>query len=141
MKNFQTYFSGLDKLPPVVYLDLWPMGPCFALVYDPAGVSQFTQTRSLPKFSSLQNYIKPLTGNLDIVSAEGQFWKTWRSVFNPGFRSNNILELLPEFIGDFATFSDILRDKCGEGGTWGPVFPLKEKATKLAFDCICRVTL
>ncbi|KAI1735776.1 cytochrome P450 4V3 [Xylaria scruposa] len=141
MKNFQTYFPGLDKLPPVVYLDLWPMGPCFALVYDPVGVSQFTQIKSLPKFYSIQGYIKPLTGNLDIVSAEGQFWRTWRSVFNPGFRSSNILTLLPEFIEDFVVFSDILKGLCGENNTWGPVFALKEKATKLTFDCICRVTL
>ncbi|KAM0818856.1 putative Major facilitator superfamily (MFS) profile domain-containing protein [Seiridium cardinale] len=141
MKNFQLYFPGLDQLPPVVYLDLWPMGPCFALVYDAAAVTQFTQTNSLPKFQSIKNYIRPLTGNLDIVSADGQFWKTWRSIFNPGFRSNNILALLPELIGDVSVFSYVLRDLCGPNDAWRPVFKLKEKATNLTFDCICRATL
>ena len=141
MKNFETYFPGLAKLPPVVYLDLWPLGPRFALVYDAGAVSQFTQIKSLPKFQSIRNYIEPLTGNHDMISAEGDFWKNLRSLFNPGFSSRNTLSLLPELIEEVAVFADVLRALCGPNQTWGPVFQLKEKATRLTFDCICRATL
>ncbi|KAI1375699.1 vera protein [Hypoxylon crocopeplum] len=140
-KNYQKYFPGLQKLPPVVYLDLWPVGPSFALVYDAVAVSQFTQTKSLPKLHELTDYIKPLTSGLDIVSTEGALWKTWRSHFNPGFGPRNITALVPELIEDVSVFTNELRRHCGKGGTWGPVFQLREKAADLTFDVICRATL
>ncbi|KAI2618910.1 vera protein [Hypoxylon sp. NC1633] len=140
-RSYQKYFPGLERLPPVVYLDLWPVGPQFALVYDAAAVSQFTQTKSLPKLHLLTQYIKPLTSGLDIVSTEGALWKTWRSRFNPGFGSRNISALLPELIEDVSVFTSQLRDLSGNGGEWGPVFQLREKSADLTFDVICQVTL
>ncbi|RYP84561.1 hypothetical protein DL769_001149 [Monosporascus sp. CRB-8-3] len=84
--------------------------------------------------------MKPLTSNLDIVTAEAELWKTWRSRFNPGFSSRNIMALLPDLIEDVAKFANVLEGLAGEGNTWGPVFQLKEKATNLTFDSICKIT-
>ncbi|KAI1775362.1 vera protein [Hypoxylon cercidicola] len=140
-RNYKKYFPERQKLPPVVYLDLWPVGPSFALVYDAAGVAQFTQTKSLPKLHHLTDYIKPLTSGLDIVSTEGALWKTWRSRFNPGFGPRNIAALLPELIEDVSVFVDELRGMSGSEGRWGPVFQLREKSADLTFNVICRATL
>ncbi|KAI1334209.1 cytochrome P450 4V3 [Xylariaceae sp. FL0016] len=135
------YFPGLDKLPPVVYLDLCPVGPSFALVYDPIAAAQFTQDHSLPKLRHSVEYLKPLTQNKDIVSTEGHVWKVWRSRFSPGFSSRNMIALLPELIEDVTIFARRLQSRAGEHHTFGQVFPLKELATDLAFDSICRATL
>ncbi|KAI0423485.1 vera protein [Xylaria sp. FL1042] len=142
--NYIKYFNGVSQLPPVVYLDLWPVAPSFALVYDASAIMQFTQSRSLPKLHELTEYIRPLTFGRDIVSTEGQEWKTWRARFNRGFNSRNIIRLLPGIIDDVQAFADninTMTGKIGDPRTWGPVFQLREKAADLTLDVICRVTL
>ncbi|RYP12519.1 hypothetical protein DL767_011249 [Monosporascus sp. MG133] len=84
--------------------------------------------------------MKPLPSNLDIVTAEGELWKTWRSRFNPGLSSRNIMALLPDLIEDVAKAAHILEGLAGKSNTWGPVFQLKEKVTNLTFDSICMIT-
>lgn len=140
-KTYQKYFPGLEKIPPVVYLDLWPLGPSFALVYDATAIPQFTQAKVLPKFNGSVDFMEPLTSNLDIVTTEGALWKTWRSRFNPGFGSRNIIALLPELIEEVSVFAGVLKSLAGNDYGWGPVFQLKEKASNLTFDIICRMTL
>ncbi|KAI0098184.1 vera protein [Nemania sp. FL0031] len=142
--NFAKYFDGVSQLPPVVYLDLRPVAPSFALVYDASAIIQFTQSRSLPKLHELTEYIRPLTFGRNIVSTEGQEWKTWRARFTRGFSSRNIIRLLPGLIDDVQVFADNLTVMAGNTGdrrTWGPVFQLREKAADLTLDVICRVTL
>lgn len=139
--TYKKYFPGLEKIPPVVYLDLWPLGPSFALVYDATAIPQFTQAKVLPKFNGSVDFMEPLTSNLDIVTTEGKLWKTWRSRFNPGFGSRNIIALLPELVEEVSVFADVLKSLADKDHGWGPVFQLKEKASNLTFDIICRVTL
>ncbi|KAI1747222.1 vera protein [Xylaria castorea] len=142
--NYVKYFNGVSQLPPVVYLDLWPVAPSFALVYDASAIMQFTQSRSLPKLDELTEYIRPLTFGRDIVSTEGQEWKTWRARFNRGFSSRNIVRLLPGLIDDVQAFADNINAMAGNIGdprTWGPVFQLRERAADLTLDVVCRVTL
>lgn len=131
----------MDKVPPVVYLDLWPVGPCFALVYDAGAATQFTRSRSLPKFTTAVNYIEPLTSNLDIITSEGSFWKGWRSLLNTVFSTRNIQSLVPDLIEEVCVFVDSLSHSAGASNTFGPVFPFLEKTTDLTFDIICIATL
>ncbi|KAI2465975.1 cytochrome P450 4V3 [Annulohypoxylon bovei var. microspora] len=140
-ENVDKYFPGLEKLPPVVYLDLWPMAGSLAAVHDAVAASQFTQTKSLPKDHIMVDYMMPLTGNLDIVSAEGELWKTWRSRFSPGFSPRNLTALLPELIEEVLVFVNGLKGLAGKDGNWGPVLQLEEKTTNLTFDIIVRASL
>ncbi|OTB01946.1 hypothetical protein M426DRAFT_323042 [Hypoxylon sp. CI-4A] len=139
--NFKKYFPDLERLPPVIYLDLWPVASSLVPVYDPVAATQFTTAHSLPKESSTANYMSPLTGNLDIVSEEGELWKKWRQRFNPGFSPRNLTALLPELIEEVKVFVDVLKNLAGENGEWGPVFQLEEKTTNLTFDIIVRASL
>jgi cytochrome P450 len=122
-------------------LDNWPIEVGFAVVFDPVAASQFTQTPSLPKLPLAKDYLEPLTSGLDIVSNDGDEWKTWRSRFNPGFSQRNLIAMLPELIEEVSIFVSQLEGLAGRGGKWGSVFKLEEKTTNLTFDVICRATL
>ncbi|KAI1468336.1 cytochrome P450 4V3 [Daldinia caldariorum] len=139
--NVGKYFPGHDKLPPVIYLDLWPMSRSLVLVFDPVAAAQFTQAKSLPKDYVTTAYMHPLTQNLDIVSTEGEQWKKWRSMFNPGFSQRNLTALLPELIEEAQIFANGLKDMAGKGGEWGPVFQLEKRTINLTFDIIVRASV
>ncbi|KAI1331544.1 vera protein [Xylariaceae sp. FL0255] len=141
VRNCSKYFPGLDFPPPVVYLDIWPAETPLALVFDAVAASQFVQTPSLPKHALGTDFIQVFTGGLDIISNEGQEWKTWRSRFNPGFSQRNIAAMLPELLEEAAIFAAQLEDLAGKAGKWGQVFQLEEKTTNLTFDIICRAAL
>ncbi|KAI0886539.1 cytochrome P450 4V3 [Annulohypoxylon maeteangense] len=138
--NAEKYFPGHDKPPPVVYLDLWPMTGSMAAVFDPIAASQFTQVKSLPKDQIMTDFMMPLTGNMDIVSSDGQLWKTWRARFNPGFSARNLTALLPEIIEESLVFVNGLKDLAGKDENWGPVFQFEDKTTNLTLDVIVRAS-
>lgn len=140
-ENCKNYFPDLDCLPPVVYLDLWPVAASFALVTDAVAASQFTVVQSLPKTRDLRDFVDPLTSCIDILCTEGQIWKTWRSRFSPGVSQRNLTAILPEVIEEANVFVKGLKDMADEGGDWGPVFQLEKRTTNLTFDIICRAAL
>ncbi|KAI1172628.1 cytochrome P450 4V3 [Nemania sp. FL0916] len=140
-RNFHRYCPGLKKPPAVIYLDLWPLGPSFALVYDANAVGQFTRIKSFPKERNLLNYIKPLTSNLDLISADGDTWKLLRARFSPGFSQKTIVKQLPELMSDVSVFTDELKRASGSDVTWGSVVQLRELASKMTFNVICKTTL
>ncbi|KAK6204019.1 hypothetical protein LQW54_008592 [Pestalotiopsis sp. IQ-011] len=139
--NCGSYFPGFDILPPVVYLDLWPISDSLAMITDPGTASQFTVTTSLPKVGVFKQMMEPLTSCNDIICTEGQDWKTWRSRFNPGFSQRNLNALLPEILEEVGVFVDGLKDLSGKDGQWGQVFQLHKKTINLTFDVICRAAL
>lgn len=139
--NFKKYFPELDKLPPVIYVDLWPVADSLVSVIDPAAAAQFTVAKSLPKHPVATEFMYPLTGNVDLVSSEGELWKKWRSRFSPGFSPRNLIALLPELIEEAQVFVDGLKSLAGKNGEWGPVFQLEEKTTNLTFDIIVRASV
>ncbi|KAI1385708.1 cytochrome P450 4V3 [Hypoxylon trugodes] len=140
--NSKKYFPDQDRLPPVVYVDLWPVAKSLAIVYDQTAAAQFIQAKSLPKDHVNFEFMKPLTNGLDIVSAKGgDLWKRWRSRFNPGFSSRNLTAMLPELIEEVQVFADGLKNLAGKNGEWGSVFQLENRTTNLTFDVIVRASL
>lgn len=139
--NFRKFFPDEKTLPPVVYLDLWPMDGIFTFVFDAVAGAQFTQIESLPKISFLTRYLTPLTGNKDILSTEGNAWKEWRTTLNPCFSPRNISALLPDLMEEVLVFADGLKQLAGPLGTWGPVVQLEKMTTNLSFDVIARATM
>ncbi|KAI0870672.1 vera protein [Hypoxylon argillaceum] len=141
VQNFTKFFPGETRPPPVVYLDLWPVQGIYTLVYDASAAAQFTQVESLPKYSALTQYLIPLTSNNDILSTDGDEWKTWRTRFNPSFSSRNITALLPDLIEEVMVFVDGLKQAAGPQRKWGDVIQLEKKTTNLSFDIIARATI
>ena len=124
-------------LPPLYYLDLWPFQRQMLIVGSPDACYQITQEHSLPKCESVGEYIHPLVGPKNLLTMEGQDWKYWRGIFNPGFNVGHLITLVPGIVEDTLTYCDILR----EHATKGDMFQLEEVTTKLTVDIIGKVVL
>ena len=124
-------------LGPIFYLDLWPFGPQILVVSSPAALYQMTQEHSLPKFHAMRNFLRPMTGESDLVTMEGDIWKSWRSVFAPGFSPSHLMGHVPAIVKDTETFCKIL----GERAKTGTLFPLKKLTDNLTMDVIGKVVL
>ena len=122
---------------PVFYLDLWPFTIPLLAVTSPSIASQFTQEVSLPKSPALVKWIRPLAENKDLVSMEGQLWKQWRGVYNPGFSASHLMFLVPQIVEEVEHFCDILRDRARAGF----IFQLEEATVNLTMDVIGRVAM
>ena len=114
------YLSGQVKhmypdVGPVFYLDMWPFSLPNLVVASPEAAYQLTQEHSQPKSDGLRKYMRPLANNNDLVSLEGQPWKTRRSVYNPSFSASHLMTLVPEFLHEISTFTDILRELMHKG--------------------------
>ncbi|KAK1985961.1 cytochrome P450 4V3 [Colletotrichum cereale] len=117
------------------------MGPSIIFTNDPEVAGQSVAEPSIPRSWLISATIKPLTDNLDLVSLEGEEWKTWRARFNPSFSNRNVLALVPGMIKDVQVFIDLFRKRTGTGGGWGGVFPLEDLTTNLTIDVIGRAVL
>ncbi|KAK8112987.1 hypothetical protein PG984_013513 [Apiospora sp. TS-2023a] len=142
LKNRETYLPDYEFLPPVVYLDTWPLLEPLAIVTDPVAAAQFTIANSEPRIELYRKYFIPLTSGLDVFMSEGHVWKTWRSRLNPGFSQRNLTALTPEILEEVSVFVDRLKQGAAYGDDgWGPVFQLQEMATDLTTDVIGRAAL
>ncbi|KAL7951330.1 cytochrome P450 [Trichoderma barbatum] len=140
--NCSQWIPDLKHMPPVLYLDIWPVFPdIMMMVFDGSMSAQFTQIRSLPKHHITRTFLEPLTDNLDMTSADGNQSKVWRSRFNPSFSPRNITMLIPELIDEIMVFKDLLGKMAGPSGEWGDVFQLEDRTTSLTFDVILRATM
>lgn len=121
----------------LLYIDTWPLsGPLLAVLH-PDMAAQFMQNVFLPRHYSQHITFFPLTGCKDILNSEGQEWKKWRTILNPGFSAKNLMALVPSFLGDV----DAFRNWLGTLAMTGEVAGLDAKATALTADIIGRATL
>lgn len=116
---------------------MWPFNRPILVVSSPSVAHQFTQEHPLRKSPELRRWIKPLANNQDLVSLEGQIWKQWRNVYNPGFSASHLICLVPQITKEVSVFCDILKE-CAQSGA---VFPLEEPTVNLTMDTIGRVVL
>jgi len=106
-------------------------------VFHPDMMAQFTQETSLPKYKSMATEFRPFTQLNDLLTQEGQEWKTWRTIFNPGFSAKNLVSLVPQMIEEVLIFRDWLKDVAASG----QVTKLEDQASKTTIDVIGRFLL
>jgi cytochrome P450 len=121
----------------IVYMDVWPISVPMVSVFHPDMMAQFTQDNNQLKHPQMGFEFKPFTNNTDLVTTDGQAWKTGRAIFNPGFSSRNLLSLIPAFVEEAMVFRDHLK-KFSEKGE---VIKLVDFTTNLTVDIIGRATL
>jgi cytochrome P450 len=121
----------------VAYLDLWPVASPMLAVFHPDVMAQFTQETSRPKHALLQTELGPFTQCKDLVCSEGQTWKTWRSIFNPGFSAKNLQSFVPEMLEEILVFKDWLSELAKSGR----IAALEEQTSKTTTDVIGRAVL
>ena len=127
----------MPDLGPIYYLDTWPFGPQMLIVASTGGLYQITQEHSLPKYHALKWFLQPITEGLDIVTMEGNMWKTWRGIFNPGFSANHLMGLTQSLVEETDVFCDILQKRF----TDQKIFQMKDLTDNLTMDIIGRVVL
>jgi hypothetical protein len=143
MKDLPPYVAGgyvgtmvrraYPELPgTAIYLDVWPFGQPLLGVMHPEMSYQLTQAIQLPKYSGLRTFIAPLTGKEDLVTMEGQNWKRWRGIFNPGFSGSHINSLVPVIVEKVQVFKERLADKAASG----EMFLLEKLTLSLTIDTI-----
>ena len=121
-------------LGPVFYVDGWPFGASVLVASSPSAAYQITQGHSLPKHPHLRGFLRPLTGEHDLVLMEGSLWKTWRANFNPGFSASHLMTLVPGIMTDVLVFRDILKHHAKKNDLF-----LLDKITSLAeLHCSCQ---
>lgn len=128
---------ALPDLGPVYYIDTWPFGPQMLVVASTSSLYQVTQEHSLPKYHALRDFLRPITNGLDIVTMEGQQWKIWRGIFNPGFSASHLVTLTAGIVEETETFCDNLASHSSNQA----IFRMKDLTDNLAMDVIGRVVL
>lgn len=119
------------------YMDTWPFSRPMIAVFHPDMMAQFTQDTVLPKHPLLHDEFMPLDGCNDLVCQNGQAWKTWRNVFNPGFSAKNLMALIPAFLDEIHVFREWLEVVAQAG----EVVQLEPKAMQATADIIGRAAV
>lgn len=124
-------------LGPNYYLDLWPFGPQTLVVGSPGGLHQITQSHSLPKYPALRQFLQPIAEGMDLVTMEGDLWKYWRGIFNPGFSNSYLMTLIDGIVEETNLFCGILQDNARRSR----LFRMKDLTDNLTMDVIGRIVL
>lgn len=125
------------ELPPIFYLDIWPTGPPLVVITSASGAYHIAQGDSQPKHEDILGFLQPLIGKHGLVTMEGEEWKYWRGIFNPGFNAAHLSTLVPGIVENTLVLCDVLRERAREN----EVFSLFETMSRLTMDMSCLATL
>lgn len=117
-------------------MDFWPVYPPLFTVFGPESISQICNKYNLPKPAVASRFMQPVTGDPNLISMNGDEWKYWRSLFNPGFSTGAMLNDVPHIVDSVLVFREKLIQRAGKA-----MFSLDELATKLTQEIILKVTL
>ncbi|KAI0536510.1 putative cytochrome P450 [Xylaria digitata] len=120
----------------VFVMDFWPIYPALFTLFGPETITQVCNKYNLPKPSVASRSMKPVVGGLSLVSMNGDEWKYWRSLFNPGFSTGTMLNNVPHIVDSAVVFRNKLIENVDKG-----IVLLDELTTKLTMEIILKVTL
>lgn len=118
------------------YLDTWPFSKPILCVCEPDAANQASTKINLPKGDFHKRVLDPITGGPSLLSMNGQEWKYWRTLFNPGFAPQYLLNQVPGIVESVQTFCDKLQERASTG-----LFCLEDIATRKTVDIIMKVVL
>ncbi|KAF1956349.1 cytochrome P450 [Byssothecium circinans] len=117
-------------------MDYWPVYPPLFVAFSPEICSQITSKHNLPKTEQIGKSLLPITGGQSMISMNGDEWKFWRGLFNPGFSAASIMDNLPHIVDRVQVFCEKLQEHVSDG-----IFCLDELTLRLTMDVIIKVTL
>jgi len=148
-------FSHTRKLPPAAsvnlalyemasefrdeemfLVDIWPLSEPMLVVFNPEAAHEVCQRRNLPKGKKNEDMIRPITGGLTLLSMNGDTWKFWRTLFNPGFSNGIIMEQVPQIVDLASSFCESLEEH-----VTGDIVVLDQLTTRLTFEIILKISL
>ncbi|KAH9904094.1 putative cytochrome P450 [Xylariomycetidae sp. FL2044] len=117
-------------------MDFWPVYPALFTVFGPGSIETICNRLNLPKTATAASSMEPVTGGPSLISMNGEEWKYWRSLFNPGFSTGVMMNNVPSIVDSALVFREKLIENIGRG-----IFSLDELTTKLTTEVILKVTL
>ncbi|PVH99414.1 cytochrome P450 [Periconia macrospinosa] len=118
-------------------MDLWPVAPAILIVYSPELSTQISTKYNLLKEESFEKSLGPITGGPNMLTMNGEQWKMWRAIFNPGFSAASMQDYVPHVVSSVETFCELLDKKTREGD----IFRLGDLTMRLTADVITKLTL
>ncbi|KAF2275080.1 cytochrome P450 [Westerdykella ornata] len=125
------YLREKYNLPPVFYLDIYPVSAPLLVVLHPETAHQLSEAK-LNKDPALLDVVEPLAGRENILCSDGLRWKKWRAIFNPGFSVQQLMSQVPMIVDCAAAFVRILDNHAAHND----LFRMEEEATKITIDVI-----
>ncbi|KAF9879490.1 hypothetical protein CkaCkLH20_03033 [Colletotrichum karsti] len=122
----------------IFYMSLWPFTGTVMIIADADAASQ-VEGRIIGKGPDIIPPLETITGGKSLLTMEGEEWKKWRRLFNPGFSAGYMMGLAPLIADEVAVFRQKLLDRCSEGVS--EVFQLEDLTLRLTFDIIGSVVL
>lgn len=132
MRDLSQEFADTE----VFLMDFWPVYPALFTLFGPETINKICNKYNLPKTAVSSRTMKPVAGGPNLISMNGDEWKYWRSLFNPGFSTGAMLNNVPQIVDSVLVFRQKLVEKIGIG-----MFSLDEFITKLTMEIILKVTL
>ena len=119
------------------YIDTWPFSNPLMIITSPDLAIQACQEHDLPKPDVLVPFFEPLAGGPNLFVTNGAEWKRARTLFNPGFSSNVMLECMPSILEEADVLVSLLREHARKGDT----FSLDKITCDYMMDVIGAVTM
>ncbi|EQB57718.1 hypothetical protein CGLO_02118 [Colletotrichum gloeosporioides Cg-14] len=135
--NIMWYISK-DYPKGIFYISLWPFSGTVMVISDADAAAQL-ESLPLAKGADIINPLEQITGGRSLLTMDGDEWKRWRRLFNPGFSPGYMMGLAPAIADEVAVFRQKLFDRCSEG--LSEVFQLEDLTLRMTFDVIGSVVL
>jgi cytochrome P450 len=120
----------------VFLMDYWPVYDPVLMIFGPEVAQQASVKYDLPKPTHQEDDFRPIIGGSSLITMNGDQWKLWRSLLNPGFSASHMLSLIPSVVDAVDVFCQLLKEKVHTG-----VFSMDTMAMDLAMDVITRTAL
>ena len=94
------------------YIDLWPASGMMMVVTSPLVAAQAAQTNTkicFERASMLRRFFKPIAGGTNLFDMTEREWRPWRAMFNKGFSTEQVTNLVPHVLRETEVYKEILR--------------------------------
>ncbi|KAF2826115.1 cytochrome P450 [Ophiobolus disseminans] len=96
-------------------VDIWPLSEPMLVVFNPEAAFEVCQRLNLSKGKKNEDMIRPINGGISLFSMNGEMWKKWRTLFNPGFRTGEMMEQVTEIVEHVCSFCTRLEEHADGG--------------------------
>ena len=94
------------------YVDLWPASGMMIIVTSPLVATQVAQTNEkicYDRAFMLTRFFKPIAGGPNLFDMAERQWRPWRSIFNKGFSTEQVTNLVPHVLRETEVYKERLR--------------------------------
>lgn len=94
------------------YIDLWPASGMMIIVTSPLVAAQVAQTNAKLCYDRaffLTRFFKPIAGGPNLFDMAEKEWRPWRVIFNKGFGTDQVTNLVPHVLKETEVYKERLR--------------------------------